>query len=153
MRSQTGKSLLLARVLPALIAEDELFGVGCKAEARLFLLSTDKFDREHGANGFLCSLLDELLRQSDAHVVAEVQRVRQFANVVTCLESFVDSLPHNVPHFILVDEVQNFFLLTKPDGTLDGSGIDQMRRYCPSLFFPMNTVSFSHRPVSEYSRR
>ena len=141
LRSQTGKSFLLARVLPALIAEDELFGVGCKAEARLFLLSTDEFDRENGVTGFLRSLLDELLRQSDALVVAKVQRVQQFADVVTCLDAFVDSLPHNVPHFILVDEVQNFFLLTKPDGTLDGSGIDRMRR---RVFFLSMCSPLSH---------
>jgi hypothetical protein len=122
----------LTKVLPARIANDELFGVGGEAEARVFRLSTDKFDRVSGSTGFLCSLLDELLRQADALGIAEVQRVRrdyrQYGNVVSCLDAFVDYLPHTVPHFILVDEVQNFFLLTKPDGTLDGPSIDQMRR-------------------------
>ena len=122
---------MLTNVLPAFIAEDALFGVGREAEARIFRLSTDGFDRKNGETGFLRSLLEELLRQADALGITEVQRVRRDLNdlgVFTCLKSFVDSLPHNVPHFILVDEVQNFFLLIKSDGTLDGLSIDQMRR-------------------------
>lgn len=119
---------MLTKVLPALIAEDELFGVGHEAEARIFRLSTDGFDRKNGETGFLLSLLDELLRQADSLGFSEMQRVRQYGNVVACLKAFVDFLPHNVPHFIMVDEVQNFFLLTKPDGSLDGQSIDQMRR-------------------------
>jgi hypothetical protein len=130
---------LLTKVLPALIAEDEFFGVGGEAEARVFRLSTDKFDRESGSTGFLCSLLDELLLQADALGIAEVLRVRQDLNdlnVVARLDAFVNLLPHNVPHFILVDEVQNFFLLTKPDGKLDGPSIDQMRRCVWSVCTP-----------------
>jgi hypothetical protein len=124
--------------VPALIAEDELFGVGRKAEATVFRLSTDKFDRQNGETGFLCSLLDELLRQADGLGITEVRRVRTDFNVVARLDSFVDFLPHKVPHFILVDEVQNFFLLTKPDGSLDGSSIDQMRRYVVFLARALN---------------
>ena len=119
---------MLTKILPALIAEDELFGVGREAEARIFRLSTDGFDRKNGETGFLLSLLDELLRQADLLGYSELQRVRQYGNVVACLKAFVDLLPHNVPHFILVDEVQNFFLLTKLDGSLDGQSVDQMRR-------------------------
>ena len=129
---------MLTNVLPALIAEHELFGVGREAEARIFQLITDGFDRKNGETGFLRSLLEELLRQADALGITEVQRVRRDLNdlgVFTCLKSFVDSLPRNVPHFILVDEVQNFFLLTKPDGTLDGPSIDQMRRCVACLWF------------------
>ncbi len=115
-----------------MLAADELFGVGREAEARIFQLSTDGFDRKNGETGFLCSLLDELLQQADALGIAEVQRVRrdyrQCGNVVASLKAFVDLLPHDVPHFIMVDEVQNFFLLFKSDGTLDGLSIDQMRR-------------------------
>jgi hypothetical protein len=128
---QTGKSLLLNKVLPALIAADELFGVGSPAEARVFRLSTDKFDRKNGETGFLSSLLDELTVQADAMGIVEVRRVREeFGDlgVVARLTAFVNFLPHTVPHFILLDEVQNFFLLTKPDGTLDGSSVDQMQR-------------------------
>lgn len=134
---------MLTKVLPALIAEDEFFGVGREAEACIFRLSTDGFDRKNGENGFLLSLLDELLRQADSLGFSEMQRVRQYGNVVACLKAFVDFLPHNVPHFILVDEVQNFFLLIKSDGTLDGLSIDQMRRcmlvncrftFCTPLF-------------------
>ncbi len=128
---QTGKTLLLTQVLPALIANDELFGVGREAEARVFRLSTGGFDRVNGSSGFLCSLLNELLRQADALGIVEVLRVRQDMSgldVFTRLTAFVNLLPLTVPHFILVDEVQNFFLLTKPDGTLDGPSIDQMRR-------------------------
>jgi hypothetical protein len=128
---QTGKSLLLNKVVPALIASDELFGVGRVAEARVFRLSTDEFDRANGEKGFLGSLLDELTQQANAMGILEVRRVRQELGdlgVVARLKAFVNFLPHNVPHFILVDEVQNFFLLTKPDGSLDGSSIDQMRR-------------------------
>lgn len=106
--------------------------MGREAEATVFQLSTDGFDRKNGETGFLCSLLDELLLQADALGITEVGRVRrdyrQYGNVVACLKSFVDYLPHKVPHFILVDEVQNFFLLTKLDGSLDGPSIDQMRR-------------------------
>jgi len=137
---QTGKSLLLNKVLPALIVADELFGVGRAAEARMFRLSTDKFDRKNGETGFLSSLLDELTQQADRMGISEVQRVLPNLGVVARLGSFVDFLPHNVPHFILVDEVQNFFLLTKPDGSLDGSSIDQMRRYarvCVSRTFAL----------------
>lgn len=122
---------MLTKVLPALIAEDELFGVGREAEARIFRLSTDGFDRKNGETGFLLSLLNELLRQAAALGITAVQSVRNDLGVLdafTCLKSFVDLLPHNVPHFILVDEVQNFFLLIKSDGTLDGLSIDQMRR-------------------------
>jgi hypothetical protein len=114
-----------------LLASDELFGVGREAEARIFQLSTDGFDRKNGETGFLLSLLDELLRQAAAMGITEVRPVRQdlgVLGVVACLKSFVDLLPHNVPHFIMVDEVQNFFLLEKPDGTLDGQSINQMRR-------------------------
>ena len=121
----------MTKVLPALLAGDELFGVGREAEARIFQLSTDGFNRKNGETGFLLSFLDELLRQAAAWGIAEVQPVRQdlgVLGVVACLNSFVDLLPHNVPHFILVDEVQNFFLLEKQDGTLDGQSINQMRR-------------------------
>lgn len=139
---------MLTKVLPALIAEHELFGVGREAEARIFQLITDGFDRKNGETGFLRSLLEELLRQADALGITEVQRVRRDLNdlgVFTCLKSFVDSLPHNVPHFILVDEVQNFFLLTKPDGTLDGPSIDQMRRCVACLWFAFRTLFESLR--------
>ena len=122
---------MLTKVLPALIAEDELFGVGREAGARIFRLSTDGFDRKNGETGFLLSLLNELLRQAAALGITAVQSVRNDLGVLdafTCLKSFVDLLPHYVPHFIMVDEVQNFFLLTKPDGSLDGQSIDQMRR-------------------------
>ena len=109
----------------------------------MFRLSTDKFDRKNGETGFLGSLLDELTQQANAMGILEVRRVRQELGdlgVVARLSAFVDFLPHNVPHFILVDEVQNFFLLTKSDGSLDGSSIDQMRRYasvCVSRTFTL----------------
>ena len=123
-RAQTGKTLALTKVIPALIAEDELFGVGREAEARIFLLSTDKFDRKNGETGFLGSLLDTLLNQAAALGIAEVQPVRRDLadlGVVTRLTAFIDYLPRNVPHFILVDEVQNFFLLEKDVVSADGS--------------------------------
>ena len=94
-------------------------------------LSTESFDRKNGEAGFLLSLLNELLRLAAAHGLAEaLQACQQFngLDVVTRIKMFVDLLPHNVPHFILVDEVQNFFLLEKQDGTLDGQSINQMRR-------------------------
>jgi len=122
---------MLMKVLPALIAKDELFGAGREAEARIFRLSTDGFDRKNGETGFLLSLLNELLIQAAALGLADVLQVCQQFNdldVVTRIKAFVQYLPHNVPHFILVDEVQNFFLLIKSDGTLDGLSIDQMRR-------------------------
>ncbi len=122
---------MLTKVLPALIAEDELFGVGREAEARIFQLSTDGFDRKNGETGFLLSLLNELLRQAAAQGLTDVLHACQQFNgldVVTRIKAFVDLLPHNVPHFILVDEVQNVFLLTKPDGSLDGQSVEQMRR-------------------------
>ena len=114
-----------------MLAGDDLFGVGCEAEARIFQLSTDGFDRKNGETGFLLSLLNELLRQATFLGLAEVvQACQQYNNfdVFTRIRAFVDLLPHNVPHFILVDEVQNFFLFEKQDGTLDGQSINQMRR-------------------------
>ena len=144
---QTGKSLLLNEVLPALIAADELFGVGRAAEARVFRLSTDKFDRANGEKGFLSSLLDELTAQANAMGISEVERVRRQlgdVGVIARLTAFVNFLPHDVQHFILVDEVQNFFLLTKPDGSLDSSSIDQMRRYA-RVCLP-RTFALTHLP-------
>ena len=168
--AQTGKTLVLTKVLPALIAEDELFGVGRQAEARIFLFSTDGFDRKNGETGFLKSLLTELLLQADsigAIGAANMQRVRrdmhELNDPFACLKLFVDMLPHDVQHFILVDEVQNFFLLTKPDGSLDGPSIDQMRG-CVSCDLPprrhgtarthacTHAVFFTPPLAAEYSR-
>jgi len=67
---QTGKSLLLNKVLPALIAADELFGVGRATEARVFRLSTDEFDRANGEKGFLGN--EELCRAAGSVVGAVV---------------------------------------------------------------------------------
>lgn len=137
---KTGKSLLLTKVIPALLREDEMFGVGQAAEARVWHVDTTLFDRRNGAAGFLCSLLDQLILLADRHGIREVAHFqmgpRAYCTVTAELQDFVLRLPRNRPTFILLDEVQNFFLLEKDvvgaDGftqsVLDDGEIVTMRR-------------------------
>jgi hypothetical protein len=122
---KTGKSLLLTKVIPALLREDEMFGVGRAAEARVWHVDTTLFDRRNGAAGFLCSLLDELVLQAARHSIQEVAHfrtgLRAYSAVSAELRDFVLRLPRNRPTFILLDEVQNFFLLEKDVVGANGS--------------------------------
>jgi len=121
---KTGKSLLLTKVIPALLREDEMFGVGRAAEARVWHVDTTRFDRRNGAAGFLCSLLDRLIILAAKEGISEVAHIqkgpRAYSTVSAELEDFVDRLPRNRPTFILLDEVQNFFLLEKDVVGADG---------------------------------
>ena len=114
---KTGKSLLLTKVIPALLREDEMFGVGRAAEARVWHVDTTLFDRRNGAAGFLCSLLDELILLAARQGIQEVAHFqtgpRAYCTVTAELRDFVLRLPRSRPTFILLDEVQNFFLLEK----------------------------------------
>jgi hypothetical protein len=114
---KTGKSLLLTKVIPALLREDEMFGVGREAEARVWHVDTTQFNRRNGAAGFLCSLLDRLLdlaaRDGIAQVACYAKGQKSYSHVSSELLGFVERLPRNRPTFILLDEVQNFFLLEK----------------------------------------
>jgi hypothetical protein len=137
---KTGKSLLLTKVIPALLREDEMFGVGQAAEALVWQVDTTLFDRRNGAAGFLCSLLDQLILLAARHGIQEVAHfqmgLRAYSTVTAELQDFVLRLPRSRPTFILLDEVQNFFLLEKDvvgaDGVtqrvLDGGEIITMRR-------------------------
>ena len=137
---KTGKSLLLFKVIPALLREDVLFGVGQAAEARVWQVDTTRFDRRNGAAGFLSSLLDKLIFLASREAIKEVAHFKPgplpYSTVSAALEDFVFRLPRNRPTFILLDEVQNFFLLEKEvvgaDGTsrrvLDEGEIMTMRR-------------------------
>ena len=137
---KTGKSLLLSKVIPALLREDVLFGVGQAAEARVWQVDTTRFDRRNGAAGFLSSLLDKLIFLASREAIKEVAHFKPgplpYSTVSAALEDFVFRLPRNRPTFILLDEVQNFFLLEKEvvgaDGTsrrvLDEGEIMTMRR-------------------------
>jgi hypothetical protein len=122
---KTGKSLLLTKVIPALLREDEMFGIGRGAEARLWRVDTTNFDRRNGAAGFLSSLLDALIFQASRHGLAEVAHFKvgplPYSTVSAALEDFVVRLPRDRPTFILLDEVQNFFLLEKDVAGADGS--------------------------------
>ena len=122
---KTGKSLLLTKVIPALLRKDEMFGVGRAAEARVWQVDTTLFDRRNGAAGFLCSLLDELVLQAARHGIQEVAHfrtgLRAYSAVSAELRDFVLRLPRDRPTFILLDEVQNFFLLEKDIVGANGS--------------------------------
>jgi hypothetical protein len=122
---KTGKSLLLTKVIPALLREDEMFGVGRAAEARVWHVDTTSFNRRNGAAGFLCSLLDNLIVLAAKEGVAEVAHFqkgpRAYSTVDADLGDFIDRLPRSRPTFILLDEVQNFFLLEKDVMSADGS--------------------------------
>jgi hypothetical protein len=137
---KTGKSLLLTKVIPALLREDDLFGVGQAAEARVWHVDTTRFDRRNGAAGFLSSLLDKLIFLASREAIQEVAHFQPgflpYCTVSAALEDFIDRLPRSRPTFILLDEVQNFFLLEKDvvgaDGVtqrvLDDGEIMTMRR-------------------------
>jgi len=122
---KTGKSLLLTKVIPALLREDEMFGVGRAAEARVWHVDTTSFNRRNGAAGFLCSLLDNLIVLAAKEGVAEVAHFqkgpRAYSTVDADLGDFIDRLPRSRPTFILLDEVQNFFLLEKDVVSANGS--------------------------------
>ena len=122
---KTGKSLLLTKVIPALLREDELFGVGKAAEARVWHVDTTSFNRRNGAAGFLCSLLDSLIELAADHGISQVAQyvkgLRAYSTVDAELRSFIRRLPRDRPTFILLDEVQNFFLLEKDVVSADGS--------------------------------
>ena len=137
---KTGKSLLLTKVIPALLREDEMFGVGRAAEARVWHVNTTSFDRCNGAAGFLCCLLDSLIVLAASGRISEVAHMqmgpRAYSTVSAELEDFVERLPRSRPTFILLDGGQNFFLLDKvvlgADGVtrrvLDEGEIRTMRR-------------------------
>ena len=114
---KTGKSLLLSKVIPAMLREDEMFGVGKAAEARVWHVDTTSFNRRNGAAGFLCSLLDSLIELAADHGISQVAQyvkgLRAYSTVDAELRSFIRRLPRDRPTFILLDEVQNFFLLEK----------------------------------------
>jgi hypothetical protein len=122
---KTGKSLLLTKVIPALLREDEMFGVGRAAEARVWQVDTTSFNRRNGAAGFLCSLLDSLIELAADHGILEVAHYvkgpRAYSTVDAELRGFIRRLPRKRPTFILLDEVQNFFLLEKDVVSADGS--------------------------------
>ena len=122
---KTGKSLLLTKVIPALLHDDEMFGVGREAEARVWHVDTTLFDRRNGAAGFLCSLLDELVLLAARQGIQEVAHfqtgLRAYCTVTAELRDFVLRLPCSRPTFILLDEVQNFFLLEKDVVSANGS--------------------------------
>jgi hypothetical protein len=137
---KTGKTLIIRKVIPALLRDDEMFGVGRAAEARVWHLDTTDFDRRNGCTGFLCSLLDALISLAAKDGIQEVSHfkmgARAYSTVTAELKSFISQLPRHRPTFILLDEVQNFFLLEKEvmgaDGVmrrvLDEGEIIQMRR-------------------------
>ena len=137
---KTGKTLILRKFFPALLREDEMFGVGRAAEARVWHVDTTDFDRRNGATGFLCSLLDALISLAAKDNIPEVAHFqmgsRAYSTVIADLKSFISQLPRQRPTFILLDEVQNFFLLEKEvagaDGVvrrvLDEGEVIQMRR-------------------------
>ena len=137
---KTGKSLLLTKVIPALLREDEMFGVGRAAEARVWHVDATDFERRSGAAGFLCSLLDALITLAAREGIQEVAHFkmgpRAYSTVTAELKDLIFRLPRDRPTFILLDEVQNFFLLEKDvlgaDGVtrrvLDEGEIMTMRR-------------------------
>ena len=92
---KTGKSLLLTKVIPALLREDEMFGVGRAAEARVD--TTTRFDRRNGAAGFLCSLLDTLIELAADHGILELAHIqkgsRAYSTVSADLEDFMVGTP------------------------------------------------------------
>jgi hypothetical protein len=122
---KTGKSLLLTKVIPALLRDDEVFGVGQSAEARVWHMDTTRFDRRNGAAGFLCSLQDTLIELAADHGISEVAHYvkgpRAYSTVSAELEGFIRRLLRYRPTSILLDEVQNFFLLEKDVAGADGS--------------------------------
>ena len=124
---KTGKSLLLTKVIPALLREDELFGIGGDAEVRVWHVDTTGFDKQRGAAGFLCSLLDRLLDLAAQDGMTEAalyaKGLKSYSHVASDLEGFIRRLPRARPTFILLDEVQNFFLLER--AVSDASGVSR----------------------------
>jgi hypothetical protein len=132
-RAQTGKSYITTMVLPSLVRDDPLFGAGRAAEARVLLLNADAYDVRHGVSGVLRSLQDDLVFEALRRGVHEASafrrdaRAERLGGTLSALRLLMAYLPPSRPHFILLDEVQYFFLLVKADGTPDDSAVAEMR--------------------------
>jgi hypothetical protein len=98
------------------------------------LLDASGFNLTNGAFGVMLSLQQALTTEAARRGISEAREFerdplsKSLGGTLPALQMFMDYLPRSQPHFILVDETQNLFLLRNAADQLDSGAVPHMRR-------------------------